>query len=252
MTRTVADTASMLQVIAGYDAQDITSEEIKVPDYWQALRVNVSSMRIGVPREFFYADLDPDIEAAMKDALSMLGKLTAGIRETALSANTMESLRNVVRAAEAYTYHREFVAKTPELYQPVTLKRILAGADVTAPTYIQARRDLAQLRRTAGKSFESVDALVTPTLPIPPPAISDPKADDILPAVRNTSPFNVYGLPAISVPCGFTSTGLPIGIQIIGPPGGDAVVLQLSHALEQATDWHKRRPQATSHTSTTA
>ena len=103
-------------------------------------------MRIGVPREFFYADLDPDIEAAMKDALSILGQLTAGIRETVLSANTMESLRNVVRAAEAYTYHREFVAKTPELYQLVTLKRIRAGADVTAPAYIQARRDLAQLR----------------------------------------------------------------------------------------------------------
>jgi aspartyl-tRNA(Asn)/glutamyl-tRNA(Gln) amidotransferase subunit A len=123
---------------------------------------------------------------------------------------------------------------------------------VTTPAYIQARRDLAQVRRTAGKSFESVDALVTPTLPIPPPAISDPKADDILPAVRNTSPFNVNGLPAISVRCGFTSTGLPIGMQIIGPPGGDAVVLQLAHAYEQATDWHKRRPQVPAHISTAA
>jgi len=94
-----------------------------------------------------------------------------------------------------------------------------------------------------------VDALVTPTLPIPPAAISDPRADDILPVVRNTSPFNVNGLPSISVPCGFTSTGLPIGMQIIGPPGGDAVVLQLTQAYEQATDWHKRRPQVSMHTS---
>jgi aspartyl-tRNA(Asn)/glutamyl-tRNA(Gln) amidotransferase subunit A len=252
MARTAADTALLLQVIAGYDPQDITSEEMKVPDYEQALRANVSTIRIGVPREFFYADLDPDIEAAMKDALSVLGKLTAGIREVPLSANTMESLRDVVRAAEAYAYHREFVAKTPELYQPLTLKRIPAGADVTTPAYIQARRDLAQVRRTAGKSFESVDALVTPTLPIPPPAISDPKADDILPAVRNTSPFNVNGLPAISVRCGFTSTGLPIGMQIIGPPGGDAVVLKLAHAFEQATDWNKRRPQLPAQTSALA
>jgi aspartyl-tRNA(Asn)/glutamyl-tRNA(Gln) amidotransferase subunit A len=251
VTRTVADTALMLQVIAGYDPQDITSEEIKVPDYAQTLRANVSSTRIGVPREFFFADLDAEIEAAVRNALSVLGKLTAGIREVALSANTMESLRDVVRAAEAYAYHREFVAKTPELYQPPTLKRIRAGADVTTPAYIQARRDLTQVRRTAGKSFESVDALVTPTLPIPPPAISDPRADDILPAVRNTSAFNVYGLPAISVPCGFTSAGLPMGLQIIGPPGGDAVVLQLAHAYEQATDWHKRRPQAASHSSAT-
>jgi aspartyl-tRNA(Asn)/glutamyl-tRNA(Gln) amidotransferase subunit A len=249
MARSAADTAFLLQVIAGYDPQDTASEEMKVPDYAKALRTSVSSMRIGMPREFFFADLDPDIEAAMKDAVSVLGKLTAGIREIALPASTMETLRDVVRAAEAFAYHREFVAKSPELYQPLTLRRIRLGAEVTTSAYIQARRDLAQVRRTAGKSFESVDALVTATLPIPPPAISDPKADDILPAVRNTSPFNVNGLPAISVRCGFTSTGLPIGMQIIGPPGGDAVVLQLAHAYEQATDWHKRRPQMPAHIS---
>jgi aspartyl-tRNA(Asn)/glutamyl-tRNA(Gln) amidotransferase subunit A len=88
-----------------------------------------------------------------------------------------------------------------------------------------------------------VDVLVTPTLPIPPAAISDPHADDILPAVRNTSPFDVNGWPAISVPCGFTSQGLPMGLQIIGPNGGEPVIFQLAHAYEQATDWHKRRPQ---------
>ncbi len=252
MARSAADTALLLQAIAGYDPQDITSEEMKVPDYAQFLRAKVSSIRIGVPREFFFAELDPDIDAAMKQALLVLGKLTAGIQEMAMPANTMETLRDVVRAAEAYAYHREFVTKTPELYQPLTLRRIRLGADVTTPAYIQARRDLAQIRRTAGKSFESVDALVTPTLPIPPPAISDPRADDILPAVRNTSPFNVNGLPSISVPCGFTSTGLPIGMQIIGPPGGDAVVLQLAQAYEQATDWHKRRPQVADHGSTRA
>lgn len=116
------------------------------------------------------------------------------------------------------------------------------GADVTAPTYIQSRRELAQLRRTAGKLFESVDVLVTPTLRIPPLAISDPRADDIPPIVHNTSPFNVYGWPAISIPCGFTREGLPIGLQIIGPHGSESVVFQLAHAYEQATEWHKRRP----------
>ncbi len=242
MARTVADTAVLLQAIAGYDEKDTTSEQITVPDYSPAFRANVSSMRIGAPREFFFADLDPEIEAAMKPALSVLGMLTAGIRDVALPANAMETLRDVVRAAEAYAYHREFVTKTPELYQPVTLKRIRAGADVTTPAYIQARRELAQVRRTAGKWFESVDVLVTPTLPIPPAAISDPHADDILPAVRNTSPFDVNGWPAISIPCGFTNQGLPMGLQIIGPHRGEAVVFQLAHAYEQATDWHNRRP----------
>src|SRR6202045_4857132 len=107
MARTVADTALLLQVIAGYDPQEITSEEMKVPDYAQALRANVSSMRIGMPREFFFADLDPDIEVAMKDAVSVLEKLTAGVPEVALPASTMETLRDVVRAAEAFAYHRE-------------------------------------------------------------------------------------------------------------------------------------------------
>jgi aspartyl-tRNA(Asn)/glutamyl-tRNA(Gln) amidotransferase subunit A len=153
-----------------------------------------------------------------------------------------ESVRGAVRAAEAFAYHAQSVAETPELYQPETLKKIRVGAEVTTPAYIQARRDLAQLRRTVGKVFESADALVTPTVPVPPAAISDPKADEFLPAGRNTGPFNVYGLPSISIPCGFTRAGLPIGMQISGPQGGEATVLQLADAYEQATDWHKRRP----------
>jgi aspartyl-tRNA(Asn)/glutamyl-tRNA(Gln) amidotransferase subunit A len=111
MARTVADTALLLQAIAGYDEQDTTSEKMSIPDYSHGLEAKTSYLRIGVPREFFFADLDPEIEAAMKDALSVLGKLTAGIRDVALRANTMESLRNTVRAAESYTYHRDFVAR---------------------------------------------------------------------------------------------------------------------------------------------
>jgi aspartyl-tRNA(Asn)/glutamyl-tRNA(Gln) amidotransferase subunit A len=233
----------LLQVIAGYDEQDTTSEKMSIPDYAQALGTKVSSLRVGAPREFFFADLDPEVDAAVKESLSVLAKLTAGIHDVALPSSNMETLRDVVRAAEAYAYHREYVTKTPELYQPLTLTRIRAGANVTTPAYIQGRRDLDQVRRTAGKWLESVDVLVTPTIPIPPAAISDPHANDILPEVRNTSPFNVNGWPAISLPCGFTSQGLPIGLQIIGPHGGEAVVFRLAHAYEQATEWHKRRPQ---------
>jgi aspartyl-tRNA(Asn)/glutamyl-tRNA(Gln) amidotransferase subunit A len=243
MARTVADTALLLQVIAGYDERDTTSEKIKIPDYSQALTMKTSSLRIGVPRDFFFADLDPEIAAAMKQALEVLGKLSAGLHDVALPAGKMESLRNVVRAAEAYAYHRDYVTKTPELYQPLTLKRIQSGADITTTAYIEGRRELDQVRRTAANWLESVDLLVTPTMPIPAAAIADPHADDILPAVRNTSPFDVNGWPAISLPCGFTSQGLPLGLQIIGPQGGESAVLQLAHAFEQATEWHKRRPQ---------
>ncbi len=242
MARTVADTALLLQAIAGYDEQETTSEKINVPDYSPAIGAKVSSLRIGVPREFFFADLDPEIDAAMKEALSVLGKLTGGLRDVSVQGDKMETLRDVVRAAEAYAYHREYVAKTPELYQPLILKRIQAGANVTTPAYIQGRRDLAEVRRKAEKWIDGIDVLVTPTLPIPPAAISDPHADDILPAVRNTSPFDVNGWPAISLACGFTRGGLPLGLQIVGPDGGESVVFQLAHAYEQATEWHKRRP----------
>jgi aspartyl-tRNA(Asn)/glutamyl-tRNA(Gln) amidotransferase subunit A len=252
LARSVADTALLLQVIAGYDEQDTTSEKMNVPDYSQAIATKSSSLRIGVPRDFFFAALDPEIDAATRAALDVLGKLTGGLRDVALQADKMESLRDVVRAAEAYAYHREYVAKTPELYQPLILKRIQAGANVTTPAYIQGRRDLAEVRRKSEKWIDGVDVLVTPTLPIPPAAVSDPHADDILPAVRNTSPFDVNGWPAISVPCGFTSQGLPMGLQIIGPHGGESVVLQLAHAYEQATDWHKRRPLLPAQASTAA
>lgn len=243
MARTVADTAVLLQAIAGYDEQDTTSAKMNVPDYSQNIGAKISSLRVGVPREFFFADLDPEIDAAMKEALSVLTKLTGGLKDVTLKADNFEKLRDTVRAAEAYAYHREYVAKTPELYQPLILKRIQAGANVTTPAYIQGRRDLAAVRRKAEKWTEGVDVLVTPTLPITTAAVDDPHADDILPTVRNTSPFDVNGWPAISVPCGFTSKGLPMGLQIIGPNGGEPVIFQLANAYEQATQWHKRRPQ---------
>ena len=248
ITRTVADTALMLQVIAGYDPQDTTSVEMKIPDYSAALRMKASSLRVGIVRDFFFEGIDREIEAAVNAALTVLGKLTAGLREITIPASRNESVRAVVRAAEAYAYHAESVAKSPELYQPETLRRIKPGADVTTAAYIQGRRDLAEIRRAIRDVFETVDLLVTPTTPIPPPVIAELRADETtmftkeLLTVRNTAPFNVYGLPTISVPCGFTSGGLPIGLQISGPHGGEAVVLQLAHAYEQATEWHTRRP----------
>ncbi|MBI2822341.1 MAG: amidase [Acidobacteria bacterium] len=243
MTRTVGDAALMLQAMAGYDPEDVTSIEIRVPDYTAALRVKISSLRLGIPRDLL-AQLDLGIEAAVKEALSVLEKLTGDSREITIPGN----ITRAVTRAEAYAYHAESAAKTPDLYQPETLRRIRLGAEIETRAYIQACRELAQARRAIRHVFESVDAVVTPTTPVPPPAISELNADPELSfkigdaLLRNTWPFNLFGLPTLSIPCGFTSTGLPIGLQISGPRGGDAIVLQLAHAYEQATDWHKRRP----------
>lgn len=248
MARTVTDTAIMLQTIAGYDALDVGSRQMKIPDYVAAVRSKVAALRVGVAREFFFADLDPDIEAAISDALRVLQRLTGGLHEVTLPASGAEQLRAAVRASEAYAYHADFIEKSPEAYQPETLLRLRTGMSVTARAYIQGRRDIDLTRRTAGRVFEKVDVIVTPTTAVPPALLTDVAMDVTTSmtfsgrTIRNTSPFNVYGWPTISVPCGFTRSGLPIGLQISGPPAGEAVVLRIAHAYEQITEWHTRRP----------
>jgi aspartyl-tRNA(Asn)/glutamyl-tRNA(Gln) amidotransferase subunit A len=243
MTRTVADAAAMLQVLAGYDPDDANSADQPVPDYTAALRQS-GALRIGVPRTYFYEGLHPDIESAMNAALAVIGKLAASVRDIEMPASN----DTTILRAEAYAYHAEYAKKSPELYQPETLKRIRAGEDVTVATYIQARRQVEQYRHNIRKVFETVDLLVTPTTPVPPFTIAELLADmdnlrtkEIL-TLRNTRPFNILGLPTISVPCGFTKAGLPIGLQISGAPWAEVSVLRLAQAYEQQTDWHKKRP----------
>ena len=248
LARTVGDTALLLQAIAGYDPEDTVSVSMKIPDYAAAFRTSPATLRLGIAREFFFEGLDPEIERAMNQALLVLQKLTAGIKDVAISASTQEQLRSTVRLAEAYAYHAKMMAATPDLYQPETLARLRPGADVDTVTYIQTRRELEHTRRTIGQIFQTVDLLITPTSPILPPAIAEftgdrnGSVDFINRNIRDTSPFDVYGWPTISVPCGFSASGLPIGLQISGALGQDAVVLQLAHAYEQATDWHTRKP----------
>ena len=244
LTATAADAAVLLQVLAGYDEDDTTSVDAPVDDYLAQMREPTTSLRVGVPRSFFYEDLDREIASAVSEALAVLGTMVAEIRDIELTVNTDRTLQT----AESYAYHAENVAKTPDLYQPETLRRIRAGANVSAADYIQRRRELQEARRHIRSVFKMVDVLVTPTTPIPPPTIRELKdnPENLRPReillLRNTRPVNVWGLPAISVPCGFTDAGLPIGLQIIGPHWGEGAVLRLAHAYEQATAWHKRRP----------
>jgi aspartyl-tRNA(Asn)/glutamyl-tRNA(Gln) amidotransferase subunit A len=243
MTRSVADAADMLQVLAGYDPEESTSMEISVPDYTAALR-DTKRLRVGIPRGYFYEALHPEIESAMDTALSLIKKLALSVRDVEMPASNDPTILR----AEAYAYHFDNIKKSPELYQPETLKRIRSAEDVTTVTYVQARRQVDQYRRSIHHVFETVDLLVTPTTAVPPFMISELLGDldnlrskEIL-SLRNTRPFNILGLPAISVPCGFTKTGLPIGLQITGAPWAEANVLRLALAYEERTDWHGRHP----------
>jgi len=174
--------------------------------------------------------------------------LTASVKDVELpAASSQEQLRSTVRAAEAYAYHAGFLAKSSALYQPETLARLRVGAEVTTVAYIEGLRELARTRRTIGRVFDGIDVLVTPTSSILPPPIAEftgnrnGTAEFIARNIRNTSPFDVYGWPTISLPCGFSASGLPIGLQISAATGQDARVLQLAYAYEQATDWHLRK-----------
>jgi aspartyl-tRNA(Asn)/glutamyl-tRNA(Gln) amidotransferase subunit A len=243
LAASVEDAAIVLQAIAGHDPGDVTSAEVSVVDYISVLTKGAKELRVGVPRVYFFDDLDPEIASAMEHALMGIATLVADVKEVRLEVPTDRTLQ----AAESYAYHAEDVAKNPEMYQAETLRRIRTGEKVTAVGYMQRRRELDAARRNIRDVFAEVDVLVTPTTPICAPMIAELRADPeaLRPAelklLRNTRPFNVWGLPAISVPCGFTQSGLPIGLQIAAAHWREDVVLRLAHTYEQATAWHKRQ-----------
>jgi aspartyl-tRNA(Asn)/glutamyl-tRNA(Gln) amidotransferase subunit A len=244
LAATVGDAAVVLQAIAGYDALDAGSVDVPVGDYVSGLSEETKNLRIGVPWEYFFDHLDGEVRTAVDQALAVIGALVADVRDVKIEVTADRT----VQAVESFAYHADYVARTPELYQAETLRRIRSGENISAVEYIQRRRELDEERRRAHDFFAEVDLLVTPTMPIPAPAIADLKKDPAalrpaeLTLLRNTRPFNVWGLPAVSVPCGFTKGGLPIGLQIAGPHWREDLVLKLAHGYELATEWHKRHP----------
>lgn len=245
MARTAADAALMLQAIAHYDSQDVYCQRFPPVFYPSAIEERTSALRLGLARAF-WNEIDEEVARTVDEAVSVLQTLTAGAQEIDLST---EADRTVVRC-EPYVYHQQHTAAHESAYHPDTLKRIRSGADVTAPQYVQAYRELLRQRREILQLFERIDLIITPTAPNLPPSFAELEAapDQLrsreLIMLRNTRPFNMLGLPAVSLCCGFSKSGLPIGLQVAGAPGADGVVLALAHAYQKQTDWHKRRPVA--------
>ena len=190
-----------------------------------------------------FRSLDPQVATAVNNAIGVLRTLTTNVTDV-----TLPSVGNLLRqilGPEAYAYHSRWLAESPDKYQPQTRERIVEFASaVSKEQYVEARRQCDLLRREIKQVFATVDVLVTPTM-AGPPSMTEPieQSASLDPGrTRNTWPFDVLGLPAISVPCGFTSSGLPIGLQIIGAPFAETTVLALARAYEKTTDWHSRRP----------
>lgn len=224
ITRTAGDAELLLQAIAGDYGDD------------SQISRDTSSLRIGVPRNFFYQDLDAEVAAAAEEALRVIQSLTAFVRDVHLDVNPDRTLQ----AAESFAVHAEYVSRAPELYQPETLRRIRSGGHTSQTEIQKLRSELKKSRQEIQQVFDGVDLIITPTTPIPAPRLADLQAnpDQLRPyeilLLRNTRPFNVWGLPAISVPCGITKNGLPMGLQIAGAPGSDGLVVRFAAAYEQA------------------
>jgi aspartyl-tRNA(Asn)/glutamyl-tRNA(Gln) amidotransferase subunit A len=243
LCKTVDDAAVLLAVTAGFDPLDPASVDRPVPDYTRALRTGAAALRLGLPRAGFFDDLHPEVARAVDEAIDVLRRV--GVAATDVTLPAASNLLRPIMGPEAYAYHARWLAESPHKYQPQTSERLVQLASaVSREQYIEARRQCDLLRREITRAFATVDVLVTPTVAAPPSTI-DPieQSAGLDPSrTRNTWPFDVFGLPAISIPCGFTSSGLPIGLQIAGAPFAEATVLRVARAYEKATDWHTRRP----------
>lgn len=244
LTRTVEDAAIVLQAIAGRDEDDASSSPEPVPDYRSALRDGLRGLRIGVPSHFFFDTLEPGVDEAVRRAIAEMEGLGAVLVEVSLPY--MDEIPGAVMAVmmpEALAYHQKWMAERPQDYGDDVRYRLELGATYLAVHYVQAQR-LRELAVQAWRDhvFDKVDLVVTPTTQCAATPIAQGDLQTTLSLIRLTNPINLLGLPAISLPCGFSSQGLPVGLQLIGRWLDEATVLRAAYAYEQATEWHKRRP----------
>ncbi len=242
MTRTVLDAALMLNAMAGYDRLDIGSVEHAAEDYAVGMRMKVSDLRIGVARTPFFDHVDPEIVKAVEEALRVIRPMVRDVRDT-----TLPSTREIALDGETNAYHADFFPRSSGRYMIPTRRSLERGADARAVDYVRGRWKLEMLRRTIDDSFKDVDLVVLPTRRRTPRTVdASIKREETdkprNPELENTQPFNAYGIPTISVPCGFTAAGMPVGLMIAGPRFAESRVLALAHAYERATTWHTRKP----------
>ena len=247
MTWTVADNALMLQALAGHDPKDPTTSTAPVPDYSAALRDGIAGMTIGVPRRYFFEagpDVAPETLAAIEGALEVMAELGATVRDVDLPhVEQSRAANQTIMMGEAFAYHEHNLKTRREDYGAMVRDRFLLGGMLTISDYVQAQRVRSLIKREMAEALREVDVLVTPTSPKPAAALEGYSGGATLTGPSFTGPFNASGIPAISTPGGFSSDGLPIGLQIAGKPFDEATVLRVAYAYEQAARWFERRPE---------
>ena len=250
MARTVRDTALLLQVIAGYDPGDPVSADVPVDDYLADIESGVRGLRIGVVRGRFFTRLAateqpaPDVSAAIATAIDVFAREGARLGDVELPrADELRNTQLLIIGTEAGAFHRERIAAHRSDYGTDVARRIELGLTRTGPEYAAARRVRDELRRAYAEAIAQWDAILLPTTPITAPLRAGQDAAAAAATLTAyTAPFNLTGLPAISIPCGFDSAGLPIGMQLVARPWAEPRLLRIARAYERATSQHERRP----------
>jgi len=260
MTKTVEDAALLLNHMTGYDSHDVASIEHAKEDYVESMKQPVGGLRLGIPRAPFFDALDKDTASAVEAAIATLSTLVKSTKVCSLPGTA--GFDALALGAERIAYHQELYRRNAGRYSlgvrqslESTLKSMNDSSTETCSEkivdYVTSNWKLALLRKNIDAAFTNFDLVALPTMRIVPRTINDAlnREEVVVPrepeTVSNCSPFNIFGLPAISVPCGFSQTGLPIGLMIAGPRFSEGRVLALAHAYENATSWHTKKPQLT-------
>jgi len=269
ITKTVKDSAMLLNIISGHDPYDSTSANLPVPDYTASLGQDIKGMKIGIPKEFFIEGLDKDVNESVKKAIRQLESLGALPVEISLPHTgyavavyyilaTSEASSNLARydgvkyglRVEGEDLLDMYMKTRDAGFGAEVKRRIILGTYALSSGYYDAYYKKAQqvrtlIKRDFDKAFEKVDVIVTPTTPTPAFKAGEKTEDPLQMYLADifTISVNLAGVPGISIPCGFTSNNLPVGLQIIGKHFDEETILKISYAYEQSTDWHKRKPE---------
>jgi aspartyl-tRNA(Asn)/glutamyl-tRNA(Gln) amidotransferase subunit A len=251
LTRTVEDAALLYQAMKGADAGDDTTRGRPPQDVVTSLGDGIEGLRIGVAETVFWDEAEPEVADAVRAAARQLAALGAHVRSMELRA-AADALalnpRGLVIAAEAYTVNRRLIDEHYDELDPIVASRMIQGRHVSAADYLRTTLDWKRLRQEAAAELADVEAVVCPTTPAPACTLAEADADmdaymrKNLRYLRNTAIGNILDLCGLSVPCGFTGGGLPIGLMIYGRPFSEDTVLRVGHAYQQATGWHRQRP----------
>ena len=251
MTRTVRDAALMLQVIAGHDPRDATSSRRSVGDLLGPLDRPLLGVRVGVPDNYYFDGVTAEVDTAVRVAAGTLESAGARVQTVRVPDPTIiTDVCNIIARCESAVVHARVARERPHELQPAVRRRLEVGFQVSAFDYLQAARLRARLTREfITEVFAEIDVLLAPTIPEPAPRLEDAKAggvDEVVTRMgrfsRLTRPFNGLGLPALSLPCGWSTAGLPLAVQLIGRPFDEAGVLAVGAAIEREVVQHTRRP----------